>query len=87
VDAVVLKKGGNDTDCSYLFLKVLLVSLSTRETTLSSKILAKCLLAEQSLIIKESVIYFSALLCHPQGVWLAPKEETRSHLFIIVKPC
>ena len=36
VDAVVLKKEGNDThDCSHLFLKVLLVFLSTRETTLN----------------------------------------------------
>ena len=35
------KRRDYGTDCSHLFLKVLLVSLSTRETTLSSKILAK----------------------------------------------
>jgi len=83
VDAVVLKKGGNDNDCSHLFLKVLLVSLSTRETTLSSKILAKCLLAEQSLIIKESLPSFVTL----KEYGYIPKGDTRSHLLIEVKLC
>ena len=53
------------------------------QTTLSSKILAKCLLAEQSLIIKESLPSFVTL----KEYGYIPKGDTRSHLLIDVKLC